>query len=101
MDPNEKNNWIELVNHLVEINSSVREDIRDSLLLDPKNIKKNKILSSESSNLNESNLPSKEITRKNTINKKHHLVRKNTTKSNSRRDSKLHSSKKNSFRIII
>ena len=98
MDPNEKNNWIELVNHLVEINSAVREDIRDSLLLDPKNIKKNKILSSERSNLNESNLPSKEITRKNTINKKHHLVRKNTTKSNSRRDSKVHSSKKNSFK---
>ena len=98
MDPNEKKNWIELVNQLVEINSAVREDIRDSLLIDPKNIKKSKILSTESSNLNESSLLSKEITRKNTINKKHHLVRKNTTKSNSRRDSKVQSSKKNSIK---
>lgn len=42
IDPNEKNNWIELVIQLIEINISVREDIRDYLLKDPKTIIKNK-----------------------------------------------------------
>ena len=32
IDPDQKDNWIELTNQLIEINSAVREDIRDYLL---------------------------------------------------------------------
>ena len=32
IDPNQKDNWIELTNQLIEINSAVREDIKDYLL---------------------------------------------------------------------
>lgn len=95
IDPNEKNNWMELVNQLIEINSLVREDIRDFLLKDPKNIKKNKILTNESLNLNESNLQSSESTKKHNSPKKNHLKRKNTSKKVSGRDLRM-SSKKNS-----
>lgn len=94
IDPNEKNNWMELVNQLIEINSLVREDIRDFLLKDPKNIKKNKILTNESLSLNESNLQSSESTKKHSSSKKNNLKRKNTSKNVSRRDLRM-SSKKN------
>jgi hypothetical protein len=104
MDPNEKDNWIELVNQLIEINYAVREDIRDFLLKDPKTIKKTKFLSNESSSLNESNIPSRELSKKNST-KKNPLNRKNTSKNISRRDSKMNlnkiSNKNNNLNILI
>lgn len=80
IDPNEKNNWIELVIQLIEINSSVREDIRDYLLKDPKTIIKKTNVTNESSNNsnntsnNVSNMASAEQTKRhtNTTTKKHH-----------------------------
>ena len=104
MDPNEKDNWIELVNQLIEINYAVREDIRDFLLKDPKTIKKTKFLSNESSSLNESNIPSRDLSKKNST-KKNHVIRKNTSKNISRRDSKMNlnkiSNKNNNLNILI
>ena len=98
MDPNEKNNWIELVNQLIEINSAVREDIRDYLLKDPKTIKKGKFNTNESNSLNESSLQSGDFSKKHSSHRKHqnHLNRKNTSKNLSRRDSKINSLKKSS-----
>ena len=104
MDPNEKDNWIELVNQLIEINYAVREDIRDFLLKAPKTIKKTKFLSNESSSLNESNIPSRDLSKKNST-KKNHVNRKNTSKNISRRDSKMNlnkiSNKNNNLNILI
>ena len=78
MDPEEKNNWIELVIQLIEINPEVREDIRDYLLKDPSNIKKmNDILNDSISNSNNtsnnvSNMQSAEQTKRHNPGKKHH-----------------------------
>ena len=90
MDPKEKDNWIELVNQLVEINSLVREDIRDFLLKDPKNIKKNKILTNESStSINESNIQTiQSMDQKGIHNSKKHVSKKNS-RSSSRRNTNL------------
>ena len=96
IDPNEKTNWIELVNQLVEINLAVREDVRDFLLKDPKTIKKNKINTDENFSLNESNSQNGEVSKRNNSNKKHQLIRKNTSKNYSRRESKLNNMKRNS-----
>jgi hypothetical protein len=96
IDPNEKTNWIELVNQLVEINLAVREDVRDFLLKDPKTIKKNKINTDENFSLNESNSQNGEVSKRNNSNKKHQLSRKNTSKNYSRRESKLNNMKRNS-----
>ena len=96
IDPNEKTNWIELVNQLVEINLAVREDVRDFLLKDTKTIKKNKINTNENISLNESNSQSGEVSKRNNSNKKHQLSRKNTSKNYSRRESKLNNMKRNS-----
>ena len=95
MDPNEKNNWIELVNQLIEINSLVREDIRDFLLKDPKNIKKKKNIQNENNNLNESNNQSTDHKKKN-HSKKHS---KNNSRNISRRNSKMMSVKKSTPKI--
>ena len=49
--PNEKENYIDLVTQLIEINDSVREDIRDYFLL-PESKKKEKISKINTNNLN-------------------------------------------------
>ena len=98
LDPNEKGNWMELVNQLIEVNSLVREDIRDFLLKDPSTLKKGKIINNESSSLNESNMQSiSEHSKKNISPKKRHLTRKNS-KNLSKKDLKMSakSSSKNS-----
>ena len=101
MAPEDKNNWIELVNQLIEINSAVREDVRDYLLKDPKTIKKENNITVESSNFNESTLPDIEQNKKHVSHKKHHILR-----NSQRRDSKVNnlkkaSSKSNNLNIQI
>ena len=75
MDPEEKNNWIELVIQLIEINSEVREDIRDYLLKDLNNLKKNNILNESISNSNNtsniSNIQSGEQTKRHNTSKRY------------------------------
>ena len=90
MDPNEKNNWIKLVNQLIEINLLVREDIRDYLLKNPKNIKKNKMITNESSSLNESNIQNTE----------RNIRNKNSPKKHSKKGSR-HLSRRNSRNISV
>ena len=81
-----KKNWIELVNQLIEINILVREDIRDYLLKNPKNIKKSRMITNESSSFNESNMQSTERKNRKNTPRKHskkgsnNLSRKNTRK---------------------
>ena len=95
IDPEQKHNWIELVNQLIEINSEVREDIRDYLLKDQKSLKKNKNISNDSSSLNESSLQNSEMSKKNhTPQRKKHLSKKKSI----RRDSKANKLRKSSLK---
>ena len=91
LDPKEKDNWMELVTQLIEINILVREDIRDFLLKDPSTIKKSKLITNESSSLNESNMQSisDHSNKKNNIStNKKKLTRKNS-KNISRKDLRM------------
>ena len=94
IDPEQKNNWIELVNQLVDINSTVREDIRDYLLKDQKSIKINKNITNNNS-FNESSLQSSEISIKNKSPHRRHLTRKNSQRKDVRPNNLKKSNKAN------
>ena len=64
IDPDQKDNWIELTNQLIEINSAVREDIRDHLLRSTSNRVVNSVENeSKNSSRNPSRKPSRNVSR--------------------------------------
>ena len=73
IDPDQKDNWIELTNQLIEINSAVREDIRDNLL---SSTSKRVITSGDNESHHSSKSPSKKTSR----NPSRSTSRKPTTK---------------------
>ena len=77
IDPDQKDNWIELTNQLIEINSAVREDIKSHLL----SSSSNRIIVTSGDNFDSRN-SSRNISKKPSRNASRNTSRKPTTKSN-------------------
>ena len=77
IDPDQKDNWIELTNQLIEINSAVREDIKSHLL----SSSSNRIIVTSGDNIDSRN-SSRNISKKPSRNASRNTSRKPTTKNN-------------------